>query len=139
MEPSRNTQPMGAEYAPALPPVVPEVVPGEVAPQSTPEALPVVGEREQVPRAPVVQTVDPAMVALPQAPAPVAPVVPTTPQDDTSPVLAADEDLIEKEWVDQAKKIIAETANDPHKREEAVARLQRDYLRKRYGKEIGNA
>lgn len=57
--------------------------------------------------------------------------------DDDLPKIAADEDLIEKEWVDKAKKIIAETKDDPHKREKEVGRLQTDYLKKRYGKELG--
>lgn len=57
--------------------------------------------------------------------------------DDDTPTVAADSDLIEKEWVDKAKKIVADTKDNPHKREEEVGRLQRDYLKKRYGKEIG--
>lgn len=54
-----------------------------------------------------------------------------------NPVVAADDDLIEREWVDKAKKIIAETKDDPYRREREVSRLQADYLRKRYGREIG--
>lgn len=62
-------------------------------------------------------------------------------QDDvaTMPLTAADDDLIEKEWVDKAKKIVASTKDDPYKREQEVGRLQEDYLRKRYGKELGEA
>lgn len=88
---------------------------------------------------------------MPAAPAPnVQPVqlptpVPTqsttddqaTSQTDT-PAVAADEDLIEKEWVDKAKKIITETKDDPYAREREVGKLQADYLKKRYGKELGN-
>jgi hypothetical protein len=48
--------------------------------------------------------------------------------------VAADEDLIEKEWVEKAKKVIADTKHDPHLQGEAVSRLQADYLKKRYGK-----
>ena len=55
------------------------------------------------------------------------------------PTVAADDDLIEKEWVDKAKKIVAETQNDPRQREDAVNQLQRDYLKKRYGRELGEA
>ncbi|MNH50491.1 hypothetical protein D3C73_21110 [compost metagenome] len=72
-------------------------------------------------------------------------IVPQAPVDDAvisqgdAPLLAADEDLIEKEWVDKAKKIILETRDDPYAREAAVTRLQADYLRKRYGKELGSA
>jgi len=53
------------------------------------------------------------------------------------PSVAADDDLIEKEWVDKAKKIVNDTKNDPHQREKAVNKLQVDYLKKRYGREIG--
>lgn len=74
-------------------------------------------------------------VAVPQAPAVAVPT--TTVADDANPVLAGDDDLIEKEWVDKAKKIIAETKDDPYAREREVNRLQADYLQKRYGKELG--
>ena len=68
-----------------------------------------------------------------------------TPVDDTvvdgsatdAPLVAADEDLIEKEWVDKAKKIIVSTKEDPYRREAEVSKLQVEYLRKRYGKELG--
>ena len=79
-------------------------------------------------------------------PTPVAvPGIPTPVSDDSSqvasdaPLVAADEDLIEKEWVDKAKKIIAETKDDPHRREQEVGKLQTDYLKKRYGKDLGVA
>lgn len=61
-----------------------------------------------------------------------------TTQDDNPPI-ANDDDLIEKEWVDKAKKIIVETKDDPYRREQAVSRLQQDYLEKRYGRKIGSA
>jgi hypothetical protein len=61
-----------------------------------------------------------------------------TPSDDL-PVVANDDDLIEKEWVDKAKKIIMQTKDDPYRREQEVSRLQADYLRKRYGKEVGSS
>jgi hypothetical protein len=66
---------------------------------------------------------------------------PTVVDDTTSatPLTAANDDLIEKEWVDKAKEIIHTTPNDPHMRGEKVSALQKDYLRKRYGKEIGTA
>ncbi len=71
-------------------------------------------------------------------------VVPVTPVPATSdvtstanPVVAADQDVIEKEWVDKAKKIITETKDDPHARTAKVNDLQKDYLQKRYGKVLG--
>jgi hypothetical protein len=75
-------------------------------------------------------------------PAPVDP--PTAPivddsQISTTPLVASDDDLIEKEWVDRAKKIVADTKEDPYKREAAVNNLQKDYQKKRYGRELGEA
>jgi len=63
-------------------------------------------------------------------------------QDTTvasNPLIASDDDLIEKEWVDRAKKIVSETKDNPYKREEAVSKLQVDYIKKRYGRELGIA
>lgn len=62
----------------------------------------------------------------------------TTVADDL-PVVANDDDLIEKEWVDKAKKVIMQTKDDPFRREQEISRLQADYLRKRYGKELGSS
>jgi len=71
--------------------------------------------------------------------APVAPVQvpPSQPTASGTPLVAADEDLIEKEWVDKAKEIINQTKDDPHARTQKVNELQRDYLQKRYGKVVG--
>jgi hypothetical protein len=67
----------------------------------------------------------------------------TTAQDplaaSSSPAAAADDDLIEKEWVDRAKKIVSETRDDPYQQENAVTSLQKDYQKKRYGRELGDA
>jgi len=60
----------------------------------------------------------------------------STTSDDGTPTVAADADLIEKEWVDKAKKIVAQTKDNPHKREEDVAKLSRSYLKERFNKEI---
>ena len=62
-----------------------------------------------------------------------------TPVVDDLPIVASDDDLIEKEWVDKAKKIIMQTKDDPYRREQEVSRLQADYLRKRYGRELGSS
>lgn len=115
-------------------------------PEQSTEHLPsqeTVGERshereqnmQQVDR----QTAPPPVPVPPPLPPQRVPVpVHATPADDTAgPVLASDDDLIEKEWVDKAKKIIADTQNDPYRREQEVTKLQIDYLRKRYGKELG--
>ncbi len=75
-------------------------------------------------------TVPPLPSITPSAPS--DPVV----QQDTNPTVAADEDLIEREWVEKAKKVIAETKHDPHLQEAEVSKLQADYLQKRYGKTV---
>lgn len=127
------------------------------APQATPEyraPQPETGPQYQTPehagevsreREQAMQQVDrantppppPAAVPLPPQVVPVP--VMAQPADDATanPTIAADDDLIEKEWVDKAKKIIAETRDDPYRREQEVTKLQADYLRKRYGKELG--
>jgi len=54
-----------------------------------------------------------------------------------SPLVASDDDLIEKEWVDKAKKIVKETQDNPYQRDNVVNKLKVDYLKKRYGRELG--
>lgn len=75
-----------------------------------------------------------SIVALPQPARPAAPVV--KPVRDDNPVVARDEELIEKEWVDKAKKVVNQTKSDPYLQEKEVGKLQADYLKKRYGKEV---
>lgn len=79
-------------------------------------------------------------------PAPMPPVVPIdtpgqapamTSQPVQNPVAANDDDTIEKEWVDRAKQVIAQTKDNPYAREKAIGELQRDYLMKRYGRQVG--
>ena len=61
----------------------------------------------------------------------------TTASDDpVGPPKADDVDIVEKEWVDRAKQIVEDNRDDPHKQEQEVEKLQTDYLKKRYGKEI---
>ena len=82
-----------------------------------------------------------AHVAMPALPTPVvaapAPVAQSS-DDSLLPDVASDDDLIEKEWVDKAKKILAETRDDPYRREREVSKLQIEYIRRRYGREIGD-
>lgn len=132
MEPKSPEQlPTPIEYTPPTPtPERPAASPerAEPAPEHSQEQ-----RQNAVPTAPAVQ---PAQLPTP---------VPMQPANDDqaavqtdTPSVAADEDLIEKEWVDKAKKIITETRDDPHAREREVGKLQADYLKKRYGKELGN-
>ncbi|MCL2451635.1 hypothetical protein FWD20_02030 [Candidatus Saccharibacteria bacterium] len=133
---------MAPGSSPNKAPTMPEIAPSmpEVAPLGSPEQLP----------SPEIQTGPmqggPA-VAVPTVPLPQQPIVvqPTTITSDDSnasaaaPAAAADVDLIEKEWVDHAKKVVQSTRNDPHEQARLVAELMRDYVKKRYGKEVGKA
>ena len=76
-------------------------------------------------------------VVVPAPPISTQPSAPASPMHDDNPQIAADEDLIEKEWVDKAKEIIEQTRDDPYVRTQRVNELQRDYLQKRYGKVVG--
>lgn len=69
----------------------------------------------------------------------------TFPQDDTatpvsSPVTAkipaADADRIEKQWVDKAKAIVAQTKSDPFKQKNEMSKIKADYIGKRYNKTV---
>lgn len=79
--------------------------------------------------------------AIPALPTPQPSMAATQVQDpqDENPIIAADDDLIEKEWVDKAKKIILDTRDDPFRREQEIAKLQIDYIKKRYGRVIGES
>ncbi len=134
MEPNYNLPPQNAEQQPANPYAGIEQL-GQ-SPEAAPERMP------NVERAPNLN--EPA-AAIPQLPMPVVAPEPVRPNDDATlgaganPQVAADDDLIEKEWVERAKRIIEETRDDPRKREQAVVQLQKDYLLKRYGKELGSS
>lgn len=85
-----------------------------------------------------------SQVAMPALPAPVVvqsdqSVTQGAASDDGIPSVAGDDDLIEKEWVDKAKKILAETKDDPYRREREISKLQIEYIKKRYGRVIGDA
>jgi hypothetical protein len=49
---------------------------------------------------------------------------------------AEDSDLIEKEWVERAKAIVAGTRDDPYRQNKELNGFKADYLKKRYNKDI---
>lgn len=53
-----------------------------------------------------------------------------------SPAIANDLDLIEKEWVDKAKAIVAQNRTDPHAQNQQMNYFKADYMKKRYNKDI---
>lgn len=120
-------QSQSQEYAPAAPTPEVSIERGHEQFEQRSEAAPAPITAQPV--------LPPPVVALPQPAAPVA--QQPTPVVDDLPMVANDDDLIEREWVDKAKKIIVETKDDPYRREQEVGRLQADYLYKRYGRKLG--
>jgi hypothetical protein len=53
-----------------------------------------------------------------------------------SPKIADDADLIEKEWVNRAKAIVARTIDNPQEQSKQMNRFKADYIKKRYNKDI---
>lgn len=117
--------PGGAEYFPDGSVRTPETAPSH-------EHQPAPVEQANQP----IQAV-PAIGTMPVA----APVSPPATDDGAvssavqgTPTIAGDDDLIEKEWVDKAKKIIALTKGSPYDQAKAISALQADYLKKRYNR-----
>lgn len=61
---------------------------------------------------------------------------PAAPVPLKGPAIADDVDVIEKEWVQKAKTIVNQHKHDPYNQEKETSKLQADYLKKRYGKEV---
>lgn len=60
----------------------------------------------------------------------------TIPVNNDNPAYADDVDVIEKEWVQKAKQIVANTKDDPRAQSAQMNVFKHDYMKKRYGKEI---
>lgn len=54
----------------------------------------------------------------------------------TADLPAHDTDLIEKEWVERAKHIVAQTQDDPFKQKNEMSKAKADYIKKRFDKTI---
>lgn len=127
--------PVNPVQAPQSPNTIP--VPGQTA-----EQLPPAPEQVPAPQESLAPNQGVAAVVPPQQGAPTVPqVVPVVTQADDqadeNPTDANDIDVIEKEWVDRAKAIVAKTKADPYEQEKQVSELQADYMKKRYGRDIG--
>lgn len=118
-----------AEYSPDGTVRTPETM------QPSPERAP--SQQEQAPH-PVAPVIAPQQIAMPQVPQPIVAQPIADPASD-APITAADDELMEKEWVDKVKKIIILTKGNPHEQAKAIAALQADYLKKRYNRTIGEA
>lgn len=137
MEPKQPSPNFGPELPQVNYGLRPEQAPAESRPEYSPEREGVLERQGSVQ-----PSAAPAQILPPPVAVPIPPVTTTddsvaaVPADDV-PLIANDDDLIEKEWVDKAKKIITQTKDDPYRREQEVSKLQADYLQKRYGRELG--
>ena len=52
------------------------------------------------------------------------------------PLVADDADIIETEWIEALQRTIEQHRHDPYALSRALTALRRDYLQKRYGKNI---
>jgi hypothetical protein len=82
--------------------------------------------QQQIPQATTAQP------SMPQAQMPTD----QPPVDPQTPIIADDNDLIEKEWVLKAKEIVARTKHDPYMQNKEVERIKADYMKKRYNKDV---
>lgn len=132
--PVPNPSPEIGTNHPQIVPPYPEALSGsrvESAPERpAPQELQPAGPVQGTPSLPVVAT-PPATI-----PVQVVPLLNPVPTTDTNPAVAGDDEVIEKAWVDKAKKIVTETKDNPYQQEKEVSKLQADYLKKRYGKEV---
>ena len=122
--PNLNLPPPVAEQLPPLPAATPEMAAQQA--EKTSAAAP-----------------EAALSPIPTAiPAPTTPTPVNLQRTDASstttstPPIADDNDLIEKEWVLKAKEIVAKTKNDPYNQNKEMNVVKADYMQKRYNKTI---
>ncbi|HVV25418.1 MAG TPA: hypothetical protein VHC21_00050 [Candidatus Saccharimonadales bacterium] len=106
----------------------PEMAPGRAAAPERASAPPAAA-------APVFQVPVPAP-ATPAAPVSQATDDVTSTSKSKSSKLIKDDDLIEKEWVDKAKRIVERTRDDPHQQSEQLTMVKADYMKQHYDKTI---
>lgn len=51
-------------------------------------------------------------------------------------LLAEDGDLIEKAWIQKAKEIVERTKNDPYNQNIEINKVKKEYIQKRYNKDV---
>jgi hypothetical protein len=124
--------PVGGEHLPA--PAVPEAPP---AAPVRPEQAPLQGQQDPTQRQSAVQAVPLPPLPLPasQAPAPTTPTQSMAAQA-SNPLVADDNDLIEKEWVSKAKEIVEKTRENPYQQSRELNLFKADYMKKRYNKTL---
>lgn len=49
---------------------------------------------------------------------------------------AGDVDIIEKAWIEKAKKIVDQTSTDPFQQQKMLSKVKAEYIKKRFNKDI---
>lgn len=62
---------------------------------------------------------------------PVPPSIQAPQQDE-----AGDVDVIEKAWIEKAKKIVDQTSTDPFEQQKMLSKVKAEYIKKRFNKDI---
>lgn len=124
--PNPNSVPKGSYETPSVLPTPELAHTGEVAQNR--ETAPIVEARPSIER-------QPAPPPTPMPPVLIAP-SPTQSIAPAAPNVASDDDVIEKEWINMAKKVLSLTKGDPFQKGHEISKLQADYLEKRYGKQV---
>jgi Txe/YoeB family toxin of Txe-Axe toxin-antitoxin module len=123
---------------------LPSPQPAEVTPETTPKSD-TYSEQENAKHLEKVPSDNPAGAQSAAQPAPPTSVPMVTPHDEPAPgsaglsftpQIADDTDLIEKEWVERAKRIVEHTKHDPHEQTKEMNSMKADYLKKRYNKDL---
>jgi len=130
-QPAEFNLPAPVEQAPDMPNMAPEAT--AAAPEmaaAQPEQAPGSAPAATLPMPPAITPPVTTQPALPTQNA-----VSTTTQT-VAPITADDSDLIEKEWVQKAKQIIAASREDPYRQNQQLTVLKADYLQKRYNKAV---
>ena len=127
-----------------LPPLPSESTAPNMPPSPESQALDFVAEQSRAqalesgvshPASPLLQQAVQAIPAQQAVSQPQQPIDQPT-VDPQTPIIADDNDLIEKEWVLKAKEIVARTKHDPYQQNKEVERIKADYMKKRYNKDV---
>lgn len=62
---------------------------------------------------------------------------PAVPDSTATPLSAGDGDVIEKAWVEKVERAIDQNKYDPHAQEAASETLNQEYLKQRFGLDVG--
>jgi hypothetical protein len=124
----------------SLPAPVPEQAPaGYTQPENQPAPAETAGGAERAPvaranQAPAAAVAPPMAMPVPAAATPEPVINPARPT--VSQKALGDDDLIAKEWVERAKRIVEGTHDDPYKQTEEISVAKSDYLQKNYNKSL---